>query len=220
MGAYTSCFPVRLLPIPHPVSLLRRCALELEKQNCHPARPLRTSCSRIRIPPTSALSQAIFRASPLLTELMVVREWLQETAPAACAPRGEHGGYWKFTKHTINQGVRTGHAPREGLVSDMDPDAVNRVDGAGLAAGRCGKPSCADSPAVLLTRYQSYEKSLLQALYGYIRAGRIEDAEEVCRRAHQPWRAASIRGYKFFKWNALCESHFHIDATPLTPYLY
>ena len=83
--------------------------------------------------PTSALSQAIFRASPLLTELMVVREWLQETAPAPAPPEA-NTGYWKFTKHTINQGVRTGHAPREGLVSDMDPDAVNRVDGAGLAA--------------------------------------------------------------------------------------
>ena len=31
------------------------------------------------------------------------------------------------------QGIRTGHAQREGLVSEMDPDAVNR-DGAGLVA--------------------------------------------------------------------------------------
>ncbi len=69
---------------------------------------------------------------------------------------------------------------------------------------------------VLLRRYESYEKNLLQALYGYIRAGRIEDAEEVGRRAHRPWRAASIRGCKLFKWNALCKLHFHVDTTPLT----
>jgi len=32
------------------------------------------------------------------------------------------------------QAVRTGHAPRDGFVSEMDPDAVNRGAGAGLAA--------------------------------------------------------------------------------------
>ncbi len=56
MGAYTSSFSVRLLPFLHPVSLLRRCALETEKQNCLPARLPRTSCSRIRIPNFCALS--------------------------------------------------------------------------------------------------------------------------------------------------------------------
>ncbi|PPR04880.1 hypothetical protein CVT26_012721, partial [Gymnopilus dilepis] len=49
----------------------------------------------------------------------------------------------------------------------------------------------------------SYEKSLLQALYGYIRAGRLSEAVEVCRRAHQPWRAASLRGSLIFQWKAI-----------------
>ena len=31
------------------------------------------------------------------------------------------------------QSIRTGQAQRDGLVSDMDPDAINRGDGAGLA---------------------------------------------------------------------------------------
>lgn len=52
---------------------------------------------------------------------------------------------------------------------------------------------------------QNYEKNLLQALYGYIRAGRLDDAVEVCRKAHQPWRAASIRGSLLFQWKALCK---------------
>jgi len=62
-----------------------------------------------------------------------VRDWLHETAPPPAPPEA-NTGYWKFTKHTIMQGIRTGHAQREGLVSEMDPDAVNRGDGAGLAA--------------------------------------------------------------------------------------
>ncbi|KAF5319206.1 hypothetical protein D9619_008447 [Psilocybe cf. subviscida] len=135
--------------------------------------------------PTSTLAQAIMNASPLLAELIVVREWLQEAAPTPALPEVTNG-YWKFTKHTVMQNLRTGHGPREGLVSEMDPDAVNRGDGAALVADDA-----------------TYEKMLLQALYGYVRAGRLEDAVEVCRRAHQPWRAASLRGSLLFRWKAL-----------------
>ncbi|KAF9557921.1 hypothetical protein CPC08DRAFT_819621 [Agrocybe pediades] len=135
--------------------------------------------------PTSTLAQAIMNASPLLTELIAVREWLQETAPPPTPPEA-NTGYWKFTKHTVMQSLRTGHAQRDGLVSEMDPDAVNKGDGASLAADDA-----------------SYEKNLLQALYGYVRAGKLEDAVEICRLAHQPWRAASLRGSLFFTWKAL-----------------
>jgi len=82
--------------------------------------------------PTSTLAQAIIRTSPLLTELIVVREWLHDTAPPPSPPEA-NTGYWKFTKHTVMQNIRTGHTHRDGLVSEMDPDAVNRGDGAGLA---------------------------------------------------------------------------------------
>jgi len=78
--------------------------------------------------------------SPLLTELIVVREWLQETAPAPAPPEA-NTGYWKFTKHTIMQGIRTGHGQRDGLVSGMDPDAVNKGDGASLAADDAVSPA-------------------------------------------------------------------------------
>ena len=143
--------------------------------------------------PTSTLAQAIMNASPLLAELIVVREWLQEAAPAPALPEATNG-YWKFTKHTVMQNLRTGHGPREGLVSEMDPDAVNRGDGAALVADDA-----------------TYEKMLLQALYGYVRAGRLEDAVEVCRRAHQPWRAASLRGSLLFRWKALCTCSIYPD---------
>jgi len=83
--------------------------------------------------PTSTLVQAIMDSSPVLTELIVVREWLQETAPTPSPPEA-NTGYWKFTKHTIMQSLRTGHTQRDGLVTEMDPDAVNRGDGAALAA--------------------------------------------------------------------------------------
>lgn len=85
--------------------------------------------------PTSTLAQAIMNTSPLLAELIVVREWLQETAPAPL-PVEATTGYWKFTKYNVMQSLRTGAGHRDGLVKEMDPDAVNRdkESGRGLAA--------------------------------------------------------------------------------------
>jgi nuclear pore complex protein Nup107 len=69
-------------------------------------------------PPTSTLAQAIMNASPLLTELIVVCEWLQETAPAPLRPEATTG-YWKFTKYSVMQSLRTCTGLRDGLVKVM-----------------------------------------------------------------------------------------------------
>ncbi|KAJ7118836.1 nuclear pore protein 84/107 [Mycena epipterygia] len=144
--------------------------------------------------PTSTLAQAIMHASPLLSELVVVREWLQDTAPAPQHPEATTG-YWKFTKHGVMQSLRMGGAPRGGLVKEMDPDAVNRGDGRMLAPDDT-----------------NYEKGLAQALYAYVRAGRLEDAIDLCRKAHQPWRAASIRGSLLFQWRSITNEQYEDDA--------
>ena len=47
---------------------------------------------------------------------------------------------------------------------------------------------------------------LAQALFAYVRAGRLDDAVELCRKMHQPWRAASLRGAQLFQWKAICAS--------------
>ncbi|KAF9469517.1 nuclear pore protein 84/107 [Collybia nuda] len=154
--------------------------------------------------PTSTLAQAIMNASPLLSELIVVREWLQETAPLPQHPEATTG-YWKFTKHSVMQSLRTGVGQRDGLVRKMDPDAVHREDGRGLASDDA-----------------NYEKSLVQALYGYVRSGRLADAIDLCRRAHQPWRAVSIRGSRFLQWKDIStEPHDDdsMDADDPEPWL-
>ncbi|THH14665.1 hypothetical protein EW146_g5692 [Bondarzewia mesenterica] len=139
--------------------------------------------------PTSALAYATMAESRTLTELIVVREWLHETAPQPPQPEATTG-YWKFTKHRVMQVLRTGSRGWDGLVKEMDPDSVGREEGKALAADDA-----------------SYERSLAQALYAYVRAGRLEDAVELCRKAHQPWRAASIRGSLLFQWKAISSEH-------------
>ncbi len=77
--------------------------------------------------------------SPLFAELVVVREWLQDTAPLPPAPEA-NTGYWKFTKHNVMQSLRMGNN-RDGLVREMDPDAVNREEGKSLASDDAVRPS-------------------------------------------------------------------------------
>lgn len=81
--------------------------------------------------PTSTVAQAILNANPLLSELIVVREWLHDTASSPQNPEATTG-YRKFTKHSVMKSLRSGQ--RNGLVKEMDPDAVNREPGSSLAA--------------------------------------------------------------------------------------
>ncbi|KAG6852732.1 hypothetical protein C0991_009470 [Blastosporella zonata] len=172
-GLLQAVIPARItepLPAPNPAALL--------KENPYT--------------PTSTLAQAILTHSLLLTELVVVREWLQETAPVPAGPEATTG-YWRFTKLGVVQALRTGGGlgaggGREALVTKMDPDILGRQ-------GQGGKGLAVDDA--------NYEKSLVKALYGCVRAGRLGEAIEMCRKAHQPWRAASIMGSKFFKWRAI-----------------
>ncbi|KAI0247725.1 107-domain-containing protein [Lactifluus subvellereus] len=86
-------------------------------------------------------------------------------------------------------GLWTGNIGRatEDVVHEMDPDAVTRE-------AEFGRSLAADDA--------SYDKALSHTLFAYVRAGNIEDAVKLCRDAHQPWHAASIRGSLLFSWTA------------------
>ena len=51
---------------------------------------------------------------------------------------------------------------------------------------------------------QNYEKAVAQALYACVRAGRLDDAIDLTKKAQQPWRAAAIRGSTLFQWRGIC----------------
>ncbi|CCM01547.1 uncharacterized protein FIBRA_03605 [Fibroporia radiculosa] len=135
--------------------------------------------------PPASLAQSILKSSPFFSSLVVVREWLHETAPAPVAlDPGATTGYWRFTKHVVMQGLRMGRHTG-GIVSELDPDAVNRESGEGQS---------------LAIDDASYDKALVQTLFALVRSGRLDEAVDLCRRAHQPWRAASINGALLFRW--------------------
>lgn len=68
-------------------------------------------------------------ASRLLTELIVIREWLHDTSPAAPIVDATTG-YWKLTKHQTMQALRINKLD---AVTDLDPDVVSRGSGGALA---------------------------------------------------------------------------------------
>ena len=74
--------------------------------------------------PPAILAQAVMHASRLLTELIVVREWLHDTAPQPPAVDATTG-YWKFTKHQVMQSLRMN---KPASLNSMDPDAINREE--------------------------------------------------------------------------------------------
>jgi len=82
--------------------------------------------------PPINLVRTLTTSFPLFEELLIIRDWLQDIAP--CPPPTEATtGYWKFTKHSVLQSLRMGNN-RDGLVRQMDPDAVNRGDQKMLAS--------------------------------------------------------------------------------------
>ncbi|KAJ3073528.1 hypothetical protein HK102_005982, partial [Quaeritorhiza haematococci] len=122
---------------------------------------------------------------------MVVKQWLEETAPGF-HPVETRVGYWPYTlqrvrernrKKGIGIGLGAGQLRRDGtggedddVVSEMDPDAP----------GRQGR--------LLASNDQNFELNLNRTIYEYVRRGEGESAIHLCRECGQPWRAATFRG--------------------------
>ena len=122
---------------------------------------------------------AILAADPLLDLGLRAVAWLEGIAADALRTKGYAAldAHPRNTAFLINQGV--GDAP-----SSLDPDAPFRegksLDGRDLEA----------------------QAAMLRALWHYVRAGQIREAQEYCRASRQWWRAASIGGGTAWQWDA------------------
>ena len=121
---------------------------------------------------------AILAADPLLDLGLRAVAWLEGIAADALRTKGYAAldAHPRNTAFLINQGV--GDAP-----SSLDPDAPFRegksLDGRDLEA----------------------QAAMLRALWHYVRAGQIREAQEYCRASRQWWRAASIGGGTAWQWD-------------------
>jgi len=82
---------------------------------------------------------------------------------------------WENTTNALSRGQAGPH-----LIKELDPDAPHRT---GLQ---------------LHDLDQQDEFRLITCVYALMRGGLLEDAQELCIRLGQPWRAATLEGWKLF----------------------
>ncbi|KAF8321303.1 hypothetical protein DL93DRAFT_2130809 [Clavulina sp. PMI_390] len=147
--------------------------------------------------PEITLMRQALETSPVLNELLIVRDWLQRTAPTQLET-DTRKGYLRFTKIELLHQLRSSGGPSRtiarptvnSLTRELDPDATTRAAASG-------------NLAVLDPKDAEYEKSVSQSIFHFVRAGALDKAMEVCRDSDHPWRAAALRGAKAFSWDAI-----------------
>ncbi|CAM6042536.1 unnamed protein product [Sphagnum compactum] len=134
-------------------------------------------------PPTSQQEAALFiLANPLAQQCLRIVQWLEGLASKELDYQKKRKGWyagsyvqklgvWHQTQQAIRK--RTGRAT---LVKHLDPDAPSR------------------ERAHLHPEDQELQEDLLEDVWKLLRAGRLAEARELCRRAGQTWRAPSIGG--------------------------
>ncbi|WFD26820.1 Nucleoporin nup84 [Malassezia nana] len=139
-----------------------------------------------------ATVQRILHSSLELSELNIIRDWLQDMLPVQ-HPVEVRKGYLPFTKNALRADKRTNvfseptRRQRERLVEQLDPDAPLRG------------PGTWDVDDV------HYDKALVRSLFEYVREGSLPMALDLCIESSQPWRAASLRGALFYHDPILCD---------------
>ncbi|GAA5832428.1 hypothetical protein JCM11251_006451 [Rhodosporidiobolus azoricus] len=156
-------------------------ALYSERLNDAPAEP---SSSKNPYTPPLTVVQRLIEGNKELIELSAIRDWLH-SIPSSLNPAEIRRGYLPYTKNKLKQLKRTGQRAPQGLVEDLDPDALVRAGGA-------------EKGARLEADDAAYERALLRSLYEYVRAGELDLAIDMCRQSDQAWRAASLSGGKLW----------------------
>ncbi|EXC32294.1 Nuclear pore complex protein [Morus notabilis] len=135
----------------------------------------------ILLPPTSHLEACQFVAEDHTAQLCLrIVQWLEDLASKALdlerKVRGSHigtylptSGIWHHTQRYLKKG-----ASNTSTIHHLDFDAPTREH------------------AYPLPDDKKQDESLLEDLWALLRAGRLEEACNLCRSAGQPWRAATL----------------------------
>lgn len=121
-----------------------------------------------------------------LSELMRVKDWLEQSAPPIY-PVEIRRGYWPYTckqarEESRNADRTVGRGPGVTRTKmELDPDGPVRQK-TGLANDDL-----------------SYEVNLNRTIFEYQRRGQLADAMNLCRECDQPWKAASLSGAVLFR---------------------
>uniref|UniRef100_A0A9L0TLX8 Nuclear pore complex protein n=1 Tax=Equus caballus TaxID=9796 RepID=A0A9L0TLX8_HORSE len=129
--------------------------------------------------------EALFQRDSLVRQSQLVVDWLESIAKDEIGDFSDNiefyakSVYWENTLHTLKQRQMSSYIGSvRPLVTELDPDAPIRQK----------------MPLDDLDRED--EVRLLKYLFTLIRAGMTEEAQRLCKRCGQAWRAATLEGWK------------------------
>ncbi|KAM8971978.1 nuclear pore complex protein Nup107 [Pelodytes ibericus] len=128
----------------------------------------------------------LFQRDSLVRQSQLVVDWLESIAKDEVGDFSDNiefyakSVYWENTLHTLKQRSSSSFGIGRPLVSELDPDAPIRQK----------------LPLDDLDREDDIR--LLKYLFTLIRAGMTEEAQRLCKRCGQAWRAATLEGWKLF----------------------
>ncbi|XP_022097754.1 nuclear pore complex protein Nup107-like [Acanthaster planci] len=130
------------------------------------------------------IMEAFFLGNSEVRQSQIVVDWLEENAQDVLRSGYDRAEFysksicWENTLHGLKRQVGTGQ--RQSSLSHLDPDAPIRES----------KP--------LADLDKEDEVRLLREVFGNIRAGRMEEAQRLCRKCGQSWRAATLDGWRLY----------------------
>uniref|UniRef100_A0A2K6AG15 Nuclear pore complex protein n=1 Tax=Mandrillus leucophaeus TaxID=9568 RepID=A0A2K6AG15_MANLE len=131
--------------------------------------------------------ETLFQRDSLVRQSQLVVDWLESIAKDEIGEFSDNiefyakSVYWENTLHTLKQRQLTSYVGSvRPLVTELDPDAPIRQK----------------MPLDDLDRED--EVRLLKYLFTLIRAGMTEEAQRLCKRCGQAWRAATLEGWKLY----------------------
>ncbi|XP_032360970.1 nuclear pore complex protein Nup107 [Etheostoma spectabile] len=130
--------------------------------------------------------EQLFQRDAIIRQSQLVVDWLESIAKDKIGDFSDNIEYyaknvcWENTLHSLKLRRKSGTAFTVPLVTELDPDAPFRQQ----------------RPLAELDRED--DTRLLKNLFSLIRAGMTEEAQRLCKRCGQAWRAATLEGWKLY----------------------
>uniref|UniRef100_A0A3P9K9Y5 Nuclear pore complex protein n=1 Tax=Oryzias latipes TaxID=8090 RepID=A0A3P9K9Y5_ORYLA len=130
--------------------------------------------------------EQLFQRDAAIRQGQLVVDWLESIAKDQIGEFSDNIEYyaknvcWENTLHALKMRRKSGGALTVPLVTELDPDAPLRQQ----------------RPLADLDRED--DARLLKNLFSLIRAGMTEEAQRLCKRCGQAWRAATLEGWKLY----------------------
>ncbi|KAH9523616.1 hypothetical protein Btru_040460 [Bulinus truncatus] len=131
------------------------------------------------------ISDHLFKKDAFVRQSQLVVDWAEACATELLGEQAENVRFfvdqpvaWENTLHNLQKSKQTLQTTNSRYVTEMDPDAPCRQN------------------KILDDLDQEDERYFLQHLFILIRAGQLEQAQDLCQTCGQPWRAATLEGWR------------------------